>query len=123
MDQISKHINYTNKKTHSYDKMRKMIVNLVSKKGDNNDNSYPQLSRLHNSLLMIIVEYNEIDLSHGEWTTDTMKLHTYYVKLSSILFSCSICEMYSQTWYNNHVQKMTIGSRRLLLVGTNFLVR
>ena len=103
--------------------MRKMIVNLVIKKGDNNENSSPQLSRLHNSLLMIIVETNEKYLSHGEWKADTRKLHKYYVNLSSILFSCSVCAMYSQTWYNNHVQNMTIGSRRLLLVGTDFLVR
>ena len=52
MDWISEHINYQNHKIHSYDLMRKMIVILGSKKGDNNDNSSPQLYCLHNLLLM-----------------------------------------------------------------------
>ena len=40
--QISEHINYT--KNHSCDQMSKMIINLGSKKGDNNDNSPTQIS-------------------------------------------------------------------------------
>ena len=38
---------------------KKMVVYLVSDKGDNNDNSFIQLSRLQNSLLMIIVPTTE----------------------------------------------------------------
>ena len=37
MDGISEHPNYKNHKTNSYDQIIKMIVNLVSKKGDIND--------------------------------------------------------------------------------------
>ena len=43
-----------------------MIVNLVSKKGDNNDNSSPQVTCQHNSLLMIIVDTTEKYLSNVE---------------------------------------------------------
>ena len=43
-------------KKNPYDQTRKMIGNLGSKKGDNNENSSTQLSCLHNSLLMIIVD-------------------------------------------------------------------
>ena len=45
MDQISEPINSTDQKNHSYDKMRKHIVNLGSNKGDKNENSAPPLSR------------------------------------------------------------------------------
>ena len=43
MDQISEKFNSSNHKTHSCDQMIKMIVNLGSKKGENNNNSSPQL--------------------------------------------------------------------------------
>ena len=46
--------------------MRKMIVNLGSKKDENNGNSYPQLPRPQNSLLMIIVDTSEKYLSNVE---------------------------------------------------------
>ena len=48
MDQISEHINYSNHNICDYDQMRKMIVNLGSKKDENKDNSLPQLTRLQN---------------------------------------------------------------------------
>ena len=54
MYHIGEPINYTNQ--NKIDKMRKEIVNLGSKKCVNNDNYYPQLSRLHYSLLMRIVD-------------------------------------------------------------------
>ena len=40
MAQISEHINYSNWKKYSYDQTRKLIINLGSEKGKNNDNSY-----------------------------------------------------------------------------------
>ena len=49
MAQISEEIHSTNK-NHSYDHKRKMILNLGSKKDENNDNHSNQLSRQHNSL-------------------------------------------------------------------------
>ena len=63
MDQISEHIKPSNHKIHSYDKMSKIIVNLVSKKGENNDNSSFQLTRIHNPLLMSIFYTPENDVS------------------------------------------------------------
>ena len=59
MDQISEHINYSNNKNHSCDQMRKMIVNLDSKKGKNKDNSSTQITCLENFLLVIIVNKPE----------------------------------------------------------------
>ena len=46
---ISQHINITNHKTRSYDKIRKLMVNLVSKKGDN------FLIPLPNLLIIVII--------------------------------------------------------------------
>ena len=63
IDQISEHINYSNQKIHSYDQMRKMIVNLGTKKCENNNKSTCQLSHLHNLLLMSIVDTPENDIS------------------------------------------------------------
>ena len=74
--------------------MRKMIVNLVSKKCDNNDNSSPQLYHLHNSLQTSIVEIPEEYLSHMEWKPVTRKVRTYLVKSFSIFFLCSVSAMY-----------------------------
>ena len=54
MYQISEHINYSNHKNYSYDKMRKMIVNLGSKKCKNYNNYIYKLSCLHNLLLTSI---------------------------------------------------------------------
>ena len=64
MDQITEHINSSNQKIHSCDKMRKMTVNLGSNKFENNNNSTCQLIRLHNSLLMNIFDTPEKDLSN-----------------------------------------------------------
>ena len=63
--QISQHIFSTNHKINSYNQMIKIIVTLGSKRGDNNDNSYLQISFPHNSLIMSIFDTIEIFLSHG----------------------------------------------------------
>ena len=80
-------IRSTNHKTHSYDQMSKMIVNLGSKNFYNNDNWYPQLSRLQNSLLMSIVDTPEKGLSNVEGKYDTRKVCTSSVKSSQFYFS------------------------------------
>ena len=46
--------------------MRKIIVNLDSKKGDKNDDSSPKLTHPQNSLLIIIADTPGNDLSHVE---------------------------------------------------------
>ena len=59
MDQIIENINSSNHKIHSYDQMRKMVVNLSSKKCENRKNSTFQLNHLQSSLLMSIVDTPE----------------------------------------------------------------
>ena len=54
MDQIREKIYSSNHKTHSYDQMIKMIVNLGSKKVEDNNKSSTQLTRLQSLLLMSI---------------------------------------------------------------------
>ena len=54
MDQLSEHINSSNQKIHSYDQIIKIILNLGSKKFENNDTSTFQLTHIQNSSLMII---------------------------------------------------------------------
>ena len=56
MDQISEHINSSNKFFYSHDQTRKMIVNWGSNIWKNNNNSTCQLSRLHNLSLVSIVD-------------------------------------------------------------------
>ena len=70
------------------DKTRKMIVNLGIKKGKINNKSSPQLTRLHNSLLMRIFDTPEKDLSNVEGKAGTRKVRTSLVKSYSTLFSC-----------------------------------
>ena len=64
MAQISEHINSSCHKIHYYDQKCKIIVNLGSKKCENNNNSTCQLSRLQNSLLISISDTPENDLSN-----------------------------------------------------------
>ena len=59
MAQISEHINSLNNKIHSYDQMIKMIVNVVSRKGKNNNNHTFQVKLLHNLLLVSIFDTPE----------------------------------------------------------------
>ena len=61
---ISEHINSSNCKIYSHDQMSKMIVNLGSKKCENNNNSTCRLGSLHNSLLISISDTPENDLSN-----------------------------------------------------------
>ena len=75
--------------------MIRMIVNLGSKKGENRDNSYPQITRTQNSLPMPIVENPEKDLYNDDRKYDMRKVRTSSVKSSSTLFSCSIRAMYN----------------------------
>ena len=86
MDHISEHINSPNHKIHSYDKMNRMIVNLGSKTYENNDTSTGQLTRLHNCLILIIVDIPENYLSNVDCKSDTRKLFTFSVLSSSTLF-------------------------------------
>ena len=79
-------IRSTNHKTHSYDQMSKMIVNLGSKKYYNNYKYSPQPSHLYNSLLMSIAENPEKDLSNVEGKYDTRKVCTSSVKSSQFYF-------------------------------------
>ena len=85
--------------------MRKIIVNLVSKRGKNNDNYTYQLRRLHNSLLISIVDTHEKDLPNVDNKSNMRKLCTSSVKSSLTLFSCSIREMYNRV---NRSQKQSL---------------
>ena len=59
--------------------MTKIIVNLVIKTGNNNDNSYTHLSCPQNSLLMRIVDTPE-KKSHGKGKEVTRKVCKSSVK-------------------------------------------
>ena len=63
-----------------------MIVNLGGNKVDNNDKSYPQIPHLHNSLLIIIVDNPENNLSNVERKSDARKVRTSLVKSSSTIY-------------------------------------
>ena len=76
--------------------MRKIIVNLGSKKGKNNNISYCQIDCLNISLLMSIVHTSEEDLSNVDRKSDMRKVRTSSVKLSSPLFYFSMREMYNR---------------------------
>ena len=67
MAHIIENINSSNHNIFSYDKMIKIIVNLVSKKYENNINYTCQLKCMHSLLLMIIENTPEKDLSNVDW--------------------------------------------------------
>ena len=67
----SEHINYSNQKMHSYDKMIKMIVNLGSNKCKNNNNPTCQLSHINNFLLLSIVGTPEKDSPNVDFGNQT----------------------------------------------------
>ena len=92
---ISEHNNSSNLKIHSYDQMSKMIVNLGSNKYKSNNTPSCQLTCIQNSLLMIIVNTPEKDLSHVDGKDYIIKVHKSAVKSSSTLFSCSSRAMYN----------------------------
>ena len=79
MSQINEYINSSNLKKY-YNKVSKMIVKLVINKGKNKDNTYPQLIRLHNSLLMSIFDTSENYLSNVEGRYDIRKVCRSSVK-------------------------------------------
>ena len=103
MAQISKHINYSNCKIHSYDQNNKMIVSLGSNKCENNNNSIFLISHLYNVLLMSIVATHEKDESNVDRKSDMRKVCTSSVKSSSTLFYCSLSEMYNRV--NHYLKK------------------
>ena len=74
MDQISEHINSSNQKIHSYVQIRKMVVNLVSKKLENNETFLCQLTRLQEALLMSITNTPENGLSNVDRESEMRKL-------------------------------------------------
>ena len=80
MAQISEHINNSNKNIHSYDQLRKNIVNLGSEKGNNSYNYSTQLTCLHNSLLISIAVSPENYLSNVEGKSDMIKICTSLLK-------------------------------------------
>ena len=65
--------------------MVKMVINLGIKKGKNNDNSFPQLIHIQNSLLMSMADAYVKD-SYVDGNSDIKKVRTYSVKLSSTFF-------------------------------------
>ena len=73
-----------------------MIFNLGSKKGENNSNSTCQLRRLHNLLLMSIVDTPENYLPNVDHKSDMRKVRTSSIKSSSTLFYSSISSMYNR---------------------------
>ena len=62
MAHVRERSNYSNQRIHSYEKMSKMIVNLGSMKGKNNDKSSYKLTCLQNILLMNIINTSEIGI-------------------------------------------------------------
>ena len=83
MDQTSEHINSSNNKINFHDQMRKIIVNLVSKKYENNNTSTCQLTRLHNFLFMSIVDICDKYEYYGDIKSNMIKLRTSKVNSSS----------------------------------------
>ena len=63
-----------------------MIANLGSKKGKNNINSYSQLARLNNSLLMSIIDTPDKSLFNVEGKYDMRKVCTSSVNSPETLF-------------------------------------
>ena len=80
MDHISEHINSSNKKNHSHDKTSKMVVNLGSKKCENNNNSTCQLNNIQKFLLMSIVDTPEDCASNFDGKLDKRELPTSSIK-------------------------------------------
>ena len=84
---------------------KKMVVNFSSNKGKNNDNSSNQINRLHNSLIISIVNTPEKYLSNFDGKSDTIKVSAYSVNSSSTLCSYSIGAMYNTSWDNQETVK------------------
>ena len=76
--------------------MIKIIINLGSKKCEDKNKSTCQLNHLQTSLLMIIVNTPEKDVSKIDRKLDKRKIRTSSINSSSALFSCSIRAMYNR---------------------------
>ena len=72
-----------------------MIVNLINKKCENNNNSTGHLNHIQKSFLISIVDTPEKDVSNVDRKLDKRKIRTSLINSSSTLFSCSIREMYN----------------------------
>ena len=72
-----------------------MIVNLSNKKCKNNNKSTGNLSHIHKSFLIIMVETPEKGVSNFDRKGDKRKIRTSLINSSSTLFSCSIREIYN----------------------------
>ena len=99
MSQISKHINYSYHKFVSMYQIIKMVVNLGSKKCKNNSTRTCLLTHLHHSLLMIIIDIPENDLSNAGRKYDMGKVRTSWVNSSLTLFLCSVRAIYNRVNY------------------------
>ena len=62
------------------------VVNLGINKGKNNDKSSYQITRLHNSLPMSIVDTPEKDLSYVDKKFDMIRVYKPSLKSSSSFF-------------------------------------
>ena len=93
--QMSECINSSNNKINSYDQMKKMIVNLGSKKCEDRNNSTCQQNHHHNLSIVIIAYTPQKDKSKVDGKINKRKICKYSIKSSSILFSCSICGIYN----------------------------
>ena len=95
MTQISEHINSSNQKIHSYEKMSKMIVNLGSNKCE-------EKTTPHENLIIFRIRYQSLslnpekDLSNVYRKLYMRKVRTSSINSSSKLFSCSILAMYNR---------------------------
>ena len=98
MAQITEHINSSNHNIHSYDKMGSIIVNLSNEKYKNNSNSTYHINLIHKSLLMIIFDTPEKDVSNFDGKLDKRTIRTSLIKSSSTLFSCSMRAMYNRLY-------------------------
>ena len=76
MDQISQHINSSNNKSYSLDKIIKTIVNLGSKKREDKNSSTCQFNHLKNLLSIIIVDIPEKNVSKLDRKIDKSKICT-----------------------------------------------
>ena len=85
--------------------MSTVIVHVNINKENKNNKSSLQLTCLQNSLLIIIVDTPEKDISNVDRKSDMIKVHTSSVKSSLSLFSCTIRAMYS---IFNRAQKQSL---------------
>ena len=66
LKQLIQHINSTNHNIHYFDQIIKVDVNLGDNKGVSNYDSYSELIDLQNTLLMIVFDTPEKDVSNSK---------------------------------------------------------